>query len=79
MGDWQPISTAPKDGTLVVLKCEHRPEYGEHVLKWSHQKWNGMWFTPMRRIRVFWDEHAEQPTHWKPWQPLPAPPETNRE
>lgn len=72
---WQPISTAPKDGTHIL---SHKPdsdtcyviawadfrkgiraEYGSAYVGW-HLAWDGTFFHPY-----------EAPTHW---QPLPEPP-----
>lgn len=61
-GKWQPISTAPKDGTVVLgaLVGSDIPQPVRYVL--------GGW-------RLSWDGHpvafADGPTHW---QPLPAAP-----
>lgn len=62
---WQPIETAPKDGTQIVLIGRY-PD-GK---TWSdqYQSWwlNGIWERRFHRIDVV------PPTHWRP---LPAPPE----
>ena len=77
--EWQPIATAPKDGTVILL--------------WDPAEVYvccGAWMTPWTRAgvptgepswhRVFWrDEWVDsesrdypvEPTHW---QPLPEPP-----
>jgi len=62
---WQPIETAPKDGTCVLLLCPH----GQYVSWWDTEpiEWwmvSDNKFEP-RPIR------GAAPTHW---QPLPAPP-----
>lgn len=64
---WEPIASVPKDGTIVWLKCEHKPEYGNHLMEWSkrRKRWEGTVFAPCRRIKTWWDEDVEQPTHWK--------------
>lgn len=66
MADWQPIETAPKDGT-EFLACEllartDAPGYWDKfVCAWG----NGYgWHS---------DGHRVAPTHWQPW---PADPET---
>lgn len=59
--EWQPIETAPKDGSLVLLCLSPHRGYLECPRKvggWWDDKWNifgGSWC----------------PTHW---QPLPTPP-----
>lgn len=78
---WQPIETAPRDGTVVRLKCAARPEFGEHAMKWSQfrMRWEGVIFAPMRRIYIWWDEKAEQPTHWRTFETAaPSPAATTR-
>ena len=67
MTSWHPIETAPRDGTIIRLKCAAHPEYGEHAMYWDSpaQRWEGMAFAPARAVKTWWDEAAEQPTHWK--------------
>lgn len=63
---WQPIKTAPRDGTLVHLRC---PKYGEVRALWHWDVCNERWATSihgvMGIVRACWDEHAQQPTEWK--------------
>jgi len=63
---WLPIESVPRDGTLVHVKCEPHPEFGEHTMWWdpAHKRWAGYAFTVMRRVDTWWDEAAPQPTHW---------------
>lgn len=59
--NWQPIESAPKDGTRLILWCE----YG-CVLGFAHR-------TPKTR-RLSWRlifSTTIRPTHW---MPLPEPP-----
>lgn len=65
---WQPIGTAPKDGTPVDLWC--RVRNGRPV------RLTNMWFTPSTGWRTDkrneWKEQiAKDATHW---MPLPPPP-----
>jgi len=62
---WQPIETAPKDGTFVLCV---EPSGHRHIMQWytpSLAPEGGFW-----RARVA-DGPGWHPTHW---QPLPAPP-----
>lgn len=64
---WQPIETAPKDGTpiLITRPTRHQTEEGWHVVRWDDDWWtchDGQFDAPLR---------GSGPTHW---QPLPAPP-----
>lgn len=71
MSDWQPIATAPKDGTVVLLANDAHPEMGVHAMAWKAEMghWEGHQFTPGTHGARFWDRDAtNQPTHW---QPLP--------
>ncbi len=56
--EWQPIETAPKDGTHILV---YRPEYSNDVI--------GIDFW---RRKCWWLSSSDsQPTHW---MPLPEPP-----
>jgi hypothetical protein len=62
MSEWQPIESAPKDGTKVDVWCEGKvplriPNAYFYEERWLHS-FNGM--------RIWHD-----PTHW---MPLPPPP-----
>lgn len=59
--DWQPIETAPRDGSRLWL---YEPSYGYEG--WWHEDWP--------RGEAYWmdDRDSEpEPTHWRP---LPDPP-----
>ena len=65
MTGWQPIETAPKDGTLF-LAWEIREEMA--VMQWNAR---------CEAFRIVADTEwfsGIKPTHWRP---LPAPPEVN--
>lgn len=86
MSEWQPIETAPKDGTIIwaVLRGDIYPavEPGRDDL----ERWNGVQ-VPMRHrgladdgFDVGWSiaapvGHGGFPDEWiSGWMPLPAPP-----
>lgn len=65
---WQPISTAPKDGTHILLWVG--TTYRGY---WATFSDNGAWDDPL----LYWQKADTAfspltPTHW---QPLPPPPE----
>lgn len=60
MTEWQPIETAPKDGTdIFVAGGKFKPM----VAFWFRDGWVNVW--------TFEDRTAPNPTHW---MPLPEPP-----
>ena len=76
---WQPIETAPKDGTQVLIAGgsveydaetfpQERPFAGVHIASWckSSQSWSGPYGSEYDA------QYWHTPSHW---QPLPAPPE----
>jgi hypothetical protein len=75
--EWQPIETAPKDGSEVLLYypleglSEH---HSRRVICWWHKGWStrspGRWVFQGRAARGYSDEY--QPTLW---MPLPEPPQ----
>lgn len=63
---WQPIESAPKNGTLVLLGDFKDPEEHEQgVARWHE----GMW-TDGFQPHWYWTG-SNTPTHW---MPLPEPP-----
>ena len=56
--EWQPIETAPKDGTRVLVV-----EDGEYHVAWWRQGWT--------RAGDDYDI-AMEPTHWQPLPPYPT-------
>jgi hypothetical protein len=68
MTDWQPIETAPKDGTWLLVG-EHRYAH-PFVARWTEHPTGGYWQQDNQGV---WDDDMGywQPTHW---QPLPVPP-----
>lgn len=81
MMGWQPIETAPKDGTEVlgIYVCDwsdHTTIYGPWTMRFGRHEWEPSW----DNFRVIESESAfgttyrdldEAPTHW---MPLPEPP-----
>lgn len=71
--NWQPIETAPKDGTWILVNdgtgSAHPPV---HVVHWSNPEWMGgpdTWVT--MAIGPNPDTYEPNPTHW---MPIPTPP-----
>lgn len=65
MGDWQPIETAPKDGTPMLLT------YWNDQTQDTLPVTSGFW---SRLSDRWWSEISQKgckPTHW---MPLPLPP-----
>lgn len=64
MGEWQPIETAPRDGTEIIGMI--RPKVIRLV-------W---WFAPSSRTFGWRDENGRtiNPTHWMPLPPPPVQP-----
>ncbi len=65
MADWQPIETAPRDGTWLLC---WEPGTEVDIMRWyAWSTTRGEWQS-CEGIRT-------EPTHW---QPLPAPPSDDR-
>ena len=79
MSDWRPISTAPKDGTYILLW-----PVGRAVIRHGYAPTSAVgmarWHQPGNPERPgYWSAagHGEcnRPSHW---MPLPAPPEESK-
>ena len=67
MGEWQDISTAPKDGTRILIWCNWPTLPSVYACSFECGQWQtGIWTAAKR----------PGPTHW---QPLPAPPAAQRD
>jgi len=69
MGEWQPIETAPRDGTeVLIFEARHSFGYdyavGKFVLRWDGDTIGG--WSNRNSSSAY-----NHPTHW---QPLPLPP-----
>jgi hypothetical protein len=78
MREWQPIETAPKDGTRLLLWCvHHNAQYADDPVEFS--RWAGAvigsW-TNHNGGGWTWSGHAGTPIHWMPL-PEPPKPDTN--
>lgn len=77
MTDWQPIETAPKDGTEILGWCPYHGSAGRGstwVIRWNeekHTKKPRPYFDASGWVWGVTDLRKHQPTHW---MPLPAPP-----
>jgi len=65
---WQPIETAPKDGTEVLVWCEHHGT--AYLAIFENHFPNQGWFCA-DAYPDGWTELCVDPTHW---MPLPEPP-----
>ena len=87
LGAWQPIETAPRDGTTVLLAAPGRVTAGEwHAEQWptasEHHSTTGEYLGQYETGECIpaawysWDggfTDEDPPTHW---QPMPAPPQS---
>lgn len=69
--EWQPIETAPRDGTEILVTSE----YGDvSVVRWLHNDWQGMCDgepSIAAQGDTYTDYHHPFCSHW---MPLPEPP-----
>jgi hypothetical protein len=64
VSEWQPIETAPKDGTRILIFGARECYGGDYIslAYWDHW-WRGDYDEPV---------YVDEPTHW---MPLPPPPQ----
>ena len=71
MSEWQPIETAPRNGSLVKLKNDLLSS--EYLFFWNPKlkAWETKVMGVMGWRRGCWNDYCGKPTHW---MPLPDPP-----
>jgi hypothetical protein len=69
MSAWQPIETAPKDGTSILLALEYQGKFFRYIAKWN----DGLncWLRDETGSAVF-PKHMQG--WFSHWMPLPPPP-----
>ena len=68
---WQPIGTAPHDGTAVLLAARG-PDSGCVVGWWDSEWGDGWWMCDDGKCAVELPLRGPEPTHWMPLPALPA-------
>ena len=76
---WMPISTAPKDGSRLILGDSERSFYGSWVsIPFQEYRDADGFYVGQVDPQDYWMDHESgdevDPTHWQPCQPLPALP-----
>ena len=76
MSEWQPIETAPKDGTVILgiyVNGKYDPDYS--IICWGGRTWVGM-CDGYESIEAQGDTYTEYHTPFcTHWMPLPDPPQ----
>lgn len=67
--NWQPIETAPKDGTAILLLSQLGVVSGRYYFKDGEQRY---WQSEMGDVYFWGATSGAAITHW---MPLPAPPQ----
>lgn len=77
MSEWQPIKTAPKDGSYVVLTSDHPDWKYPFVARWNERLDNNCsawWEFAEPEMNYLYDVSSKI-THW---MPLPTPQQDDR-
>ena len=79
---WQPIETAPKDGTAVIIftpadgAAVPVPEDGQVGFGWFDDGCDDLGNEVDEATWQWFDQHEQGPCHPTHWMPLPEPPVT---
>jgi hypothetical protein len=66
---WQPIATAPKDGTRILAVWANGKEHT--IIEWAKFNGEGGWCQHASGLGSDWPYSSDGFSHW---MPLPAPP-----
>jgi hypothetical protein len=69
--EWQPIETAPKDGTQLLVCVLYEVDGDVFSERWVDSFWDGKWLWFPKIISA-----PLPPTHWTPLPPPPTVGET---
>jgi hypothetical protein len=84
MSEWQPIESAPKDGTVILAYCAPRYVESGEPMGWGYinavwwrdeymKKKYGTGYSGMWPWRHHQNDSAAEPTRWQPLPPPPTP------
>jgi hypothetical protein len=63
--EWQPISTAPKDGSIIRLRDADKIYLCAMAWDKKEKKWCGMAFSAMGSSKTYWDEDFIKIAEWQ--------------
>jgi hypothetical protein len=80
MAEWQPIETAPRDETEILLYCPKHYFGGGVYVGWWRGGGDGYWVAPGQYMD--WNDsnvgaYSTSATHWMPLPNPPSPQEEN--
>ena len=72
---WQPIDTAPRDGTWFEAKSYVHPEWLTMMVRWSAElgRWQGRVCVPNDKVAEVMGGDVFAPTHWRRCKPPLTP------
>lgn len=65
--EWQPIETAPKDGSIIMLRDEHKTCTCAMAWNKKFKRWEGVAYSMMRSVKTTWDESFVAIYEWQHW------------
>lgn len=75
MNEWQPIETAPKDGTTILAYCQPRYTGTDEPMEFSYVSVI-RWMDKYKNSKCPWrhalNNSAAEPIHWMPIPPAPS-------
>ena len=74
--EWQPIATAPRDGSPILAAWTNRTGFDQATwcrLAWKHNRRTGRDYFGDEIEMDDYELADDQPTHWLPIPPLPVP------
>lgn len=88
MSEWQPIETAPKDGTEIIgAFCRdygsgNPTTYGPWTIRWNGKEWISSWdgwrvISSQTDFGTDYHDPGIEPTHWVHLPEPPTPPKRN--
>ena len=63
--EWEPIKTAPKDGSVIMLRDEKNIHLCAMAWNKKRKQWEGFAYSMIGAVKTYWDESFTPVHEWR--------------